>query len=221
MLLNGFIKKTIFSLICLSVLLTLTLPVSAARFVPIDQVFPFINPGELPSQVYPVPVYWRKTRGLIDENGQKQGVFYIQRIGNTLWVTYDLSEYNCLLSSTSLDIETSLKEIPVSSNNFIPSEFKFQKDHNLAPFYTLKTDISDVPAFQKLFIAASAELKCNNYSHIKKTILVWAVNDNWSKNSREGKFMTYKACAQDNPALGYVLSSKMALYFDDQVAGFE
>ena len=110
------------------------------------------------------PTYWIKSVDLIAGGGNEKsqidaGDVLVQRIGNTLYVKFLVTEPDWYLLETHVAVGDAVADIPQTKNgNPIPGQFEFSDPHPPMTEYTYAIDVSGYPATTKLYIAAHAGL---------------------------------------------------------------
>ena len=151
---------------------------------------------------YPcTPTYWIKRVDLMAGGGNEKsqidaGDVFVQRIGDTLYVRFVVTEPDWFLLGTHVAIGDSLDDIPqTAKGNPIPGQFEFSDPHPPVAEYTYAIDVSGYPASKKLFIVAHAKLGHMTDGLIDQTATGWGymtgefVGKNWAT------YFTYKPTA--------------------------
>ncbi len=151
---------------------------------------------------YPcTPTYWIKGVDLIAGGGNEKsqmdvGDVYVQRIGNTLYVKFVVTEPDWYLLETHVAVGDHLNDIPQTKNeNPIPGQFEFSDPHPPVTEYTYAIDVADYSASTKLFIATHAKLGHMIDSYIDKTATGWGYKTGEFEGKNWATYFTYKPTA--------------------------
>jgi hypothetical protein len=107
-------------------------------------------------------IYWAKIVELIAGQNQDIGDVVIQRVDNSLYITYALTDASCIITETHVAVADSLDGIPqTKKGNPIPGQFPFKGEHTPGVAqYTYTINAQQWNPGTKLFIAAHAEVTC-------------------------------------------------------------
>lgn len=103
-------------------------------------------------------IYWKKTVDLMAGQNLDIGDLTIQRIDNTLYVTFEIVEDGWFMTETHVDVQDAVGKIPqTKTGNPNPGRFAYKMLHDPpVAEYQYAIDVSAYVASTKLFIAAHA-----------------------------------------------------------------
>ncbi len=161
---------------------------------------------------YPcAPNYWMKCADLMAGGGNEKsqtdaGEVCVQRIGNTLYVKFIVTEPEWYLLETQVAIGGEESDIPqTNKGNPIPGQFEFSDPHPPVVEYTYAIDVKDYAATKKLFIAAHAKLGHMTDGYIDQTATGWGYKSGEFEGKNWATYFNYKPVAKDEPSftMGY------------------
>ena len=165
---------------------------------------------------YPcTPTYWIKCVDLMAGGGNVKsqtdaGDVCVQRIGDTLYVKFVVTEPDWYLLETHVAVGDALSDIPQAKGNPIPGQFEFADPHPPVTEYTYAIDVSGYPANMKLFIATHAALGYmpdGPDGSIEKRSTGWGYKTGEFVGKNWATYFTYKPTAIDPVSHGIWFAS--------------